>query len=55
MDRLSKDSGLSGVARKVLLIDLADNEADASDWRTAITNYLQNPNIRTYKNIGRIA
>jgi hypothetical protein len=50
-DRPSKDSGLSGVTRKVLLIDSADNEADASDWRTLITNYLRNPNIRTDKNI----
>jgi hypothetical protein len=39
-DRPSRDSGLSGVTRKVLLIDSADNEADASDWRTPITNYL---------------
>jgi hypothetical protein len=39
-DRPSGDFGLSGVARKVLLIDSADNEADASDWRTPITNYL---------------
>ena len=39
-DRPSKDSGPSGVTRKVLLIDSADNEADASDWRTPIINYL---------------
>jgi ribonuclease HI len=39
-DRPSKDSGLSLVTRKVLLINSADNEADASDWRTPITNYL---------------
>jgi hypothetical protein len=39
--------------RKVLLIDSADNEADASDSRTPITNYLRNPNIRTDKNIRR--
>jgi hypothetical protein len=50
-DRPSKDSRLSGVTRKVLLIDSADNEADASDWRTPITNYLRNSNIRTDKNI----
>jgi ribonuclease HI len=50
-DRSSKDSGLSGFTKKVLLIDSADNEADASDWRTSITNYLRNPNIRTDKNI----
>jgi hypothetical protein len=52
-DRPSKDSGLSSVIRKVLLIDSADNEADASDWRMPITNYLRNPNIRTDKNIRR--
>jgi hypothetical protein len=52
-DRLSEDSKLSRVARKVLLIDSADNEADASDWRTPIINYLLNPNIRTDKNIRR--
>jgi hypothetical protein len=54
-DRPSRDSRLSWVTRKVLLIDLADNEADASDWRTPITNYLRNPNIRTDKNIRRTA
>jgi hypothetical protein len=52
-DRPSRDSRLSGVTRKVLLIDSTNNEADASDWRTPITNYLQNPNIRTDKNIRR--
>jgi hypothetical protein len=36
----SKDSRPSGVARKVLLIDSADNKADTSDWRTPIINYL---------------
>jgi predicted neuraminidase len=50
-DRPSKDSGLSGVTRKVLLIDSADNESDASDWRMPINNYLRNPNIRIDKNI----
>jgi hypothetical protein len=39
-DRPSKDSGLFGVTRKVLLVDPADNEVDTSDWRTPITNYL---------------
>jgi hypothetical protein len=52
-DRPSKDSGLSEVTRKVLLIDSADNEADASDWMTPITNYLRNPNIKIDKNIRR--
>jgi ribonuclease HI len=51
VDRPSKDSGPSGVTRKVLLIDSADNKADTSDWRTSITNYLRNPNSRTDKNI----
>jgi ribonuclease HI len=50
-DRLSKDSGPSGVTRKFLLVDPADNEVDTSDWRTPITNYLRNPSIRTNKNI----
>jgi ribonuclease HI len=54
-DRSSEGSELSGVARKVLLIDSANNEADASDWRTPIINYLRNPNIRMDKNIRRIA
>jgi ribonuclease HI len=54
-DRPSESSGLSGVTRKVLLIDSADNEADTSDWRTPIINYLRNPSIRTDKNIRRIA
>jgi hypothetical protein len=40
VDRPGEGFGPSGVARKVLLIDLAGNEADASDWRTPIINYL---------------
>jgi hypothetical protein len=55
VDRPSRDSGLSEITRKVLLIDLVDDKADASDWRTPITNYLRNPNIRTDKNIQRTA
>jgi ribonuclease HI len=39
-DRSSRDSGQSGVTRKVLLIDSTDNKADAIDWRMPITNYL---------------
>jgi hypothetical protein len=39
-DRPGEGSKPSGVARKVLLIDSAGNEADASDWRTPIINYL---------------
>jgi ribonuclease HI len=54
-DRPSEDSGLSGVARKVLLIDSADNEADVSDWRIPIINYLWNPSVRMDKNIRRTA
>jgi ribonuclease HI len=50
-DRPSEDSGLSGVTRKVLLIESANNEADTSDWRTPIINYLRNPSVRTDKNI----
>jgi hypothetical protein len=52
-DRPREDAGPSGVTRKVLLINSADNEADASDWRTPITNYLRNPNVKTDKNIRR--
>ena len=40
-----------GVARIVLLIDSAGNEADASDWRTPIINYLRNPSVRTDRNV----
>jgi hypothetical protein len=46
-------SGLSDVARRVFLIDSADNEADAIDWRTPIINYLRNPSVRTDRNIRR--
>jgi hypothetical protein len=52
-DRPRRDAGPSGVTRNVLLIESADNEADASDWRTPILNYLRNPNVRTDKNIRR--
>jgi hypothetical protein len=44
-------AGPSDVARKVLLIDSADNEADANDWRTPIINYLRNPSVRTDRNV----
>jgi ribonuclease HI len=54
-DRPSENSRLSEVVSKVLLIDLADNEVDASDWRTPIINYLRNPSVRTDKNIRRTA
>jgi arginase family enzyme len=37
-NRPGMGSGPSDVARKVLLIDSADNEADAIDWRTPIIN-----------------
>jgi ribonuclease HI len=53
VDRPGEGSGPSGVARKVLLIDSAGNEADASDWRTPIINYLRNPSVRTDRNIRR--
>ena len=42
-DSPGEGSGPRGVTRKVLLIDSAGNEADASDWRTPIINYLRNP------------
>jgi ribonuclease HI len=49
----SKGSGPSEITRKVLLIDSAGKEADASDWRTPIIYYLRNPSVRTDKNIRR--
>jgi hypothetical protein len=48
-DRPVEGFELSEVARKVLLIDSAGNEADASDWRTPIINYLRSPSVRTDK------
>ena len=33
------------------MIDSAGNEADARDWRTPIINYLQNPSVRTDRNV----
>jgi ribonuclease HI len=39
-DHPGTGSGPFDVARNVLLIDLADNTADAIDWRTPIINYL---------------
>jgi hypothetical protein len=42
VDRSSKDFGPSGVARKVLLIDSADNKADTSDWRTPVGDLFSN-------------
>jgi arginase family enzyme len=44
-------SGPYNVARKVLLVDSANNEVDAIDWRTPIINYLQNPNVMTDRNV----
>jgi hypothetical protein len=38
-------------ARNVLLIDSADNAADAIDWRAPIINYLHNPSVRTDRNV----
>jgi hypothetical protein len=39
--------------KKFLLVDSADNEADAIDWRAPIINYLRNPNVRTDRNVRR--
>jgi ribonuclease HI len=55
VDCPSKYSGPSEITKKVLLIDSAGKEADASDWRTPIINYLRNPSVRTDKNIRRTA
>jgi ribonuclease HI len=52
-DRPGEGFGPFGVARKVLLIGSAGNEADASDWRTPIINYLRNPSVRTDRNVRR--
>jgi hypothetical protein len=52
-DHPREDAGPSGVTRRVLLIDSTDDEADTSNWRTPIANYLRNPYIRTDKNIRR--
>jgi hypothetical protein len=46
-------AGPSDIATKVLLIDSADNKAEAIDWRTTIINYLRNPSVRTYRNVRR--
>jgi hypothetical protein len=46
--------GPSNVVGKVLLIDLADNAADAIDWRTPIINYLRNPSVGADMNVHRI-
>jgi hypothetical protein len=52
-DRPGNGSGLSDDARNILLINLANNTADATDWRAHISNYLRNPNIRTNINVRR--
>jgi hypothetical protein len=52
-DRPSKESRPSDGARDALLINLADNEADATDWRAPIINYLHNPSFRTDMNVRR--
>jgi ribonuclease HI len=46
-------AGPSDVVGKVLLIDSADNGADAIDWRSPIINYLRNPDVRTNRNVRR--
>jgi hypothetical protein len=45
----------SDVTRNVSLINSADNTTDATDWMVPIINYLCNPNIRTDRNVRRIA
>jgi hypothetical protein len=39
----------------VSLINLADNIANATDWRVPIISYLHNPSIRIDRNVRRIA
>jgi hypothetical protein len=43
----------SNGASNILLINLADNVADAIDWRVPIINYLHNPNVRIDRNVQR--
>jgi hypothetical protein len=52
-DRLGEGAGLSDGTRNVLLINLANNTANATNWRAPITNYLCNPSIRTDRNVRR--
>jgi hypothetical protein len=50
-DRPRRDAGPSGVTRNVLLIESADNETDASDWRAPILIIYEIPisgQIRTF-------
>jgi hypothetical protein len=54
-DRPGEGSRPSGVAREVLLVKSADNEADETDWRTPIVDYLRNPSVRTDRNVRRMA
>jgi hypothetical protein len=50
-DRPGVGARPSDVARNVLLIDSADNGADAIDWRTPIINYLRNPSVSTDRSV----
>jgi hypothetical protein len=50
-DRPGKESRPSGGTRDILLINLADNTTNATDWRVPIINYLYNPRIRTNMNV----
>jgi hypothetical protein len=54
-DRLGKETESSHGTRNVLLINLADNAADATDWIAPIINYLCNPSVRTNRNVRRIS
>jgi hypothetical protein len=44
-------SGPSDGTRSILSINLADNAADASDWKAPIINYLCNLSIRMDNNV----
>jgi ribonuclease HI len=50
-DHPSKESRSSDGTRDVSLINLADNTADATNWRVPIINYLRNLSVRTDKNV----
>jgi hypothetical protein len=49
-----KGAGLSDGTKNLLLINLADNTANATDWMAPIINYPHNPSIRIDRNVWHI-
>jgi hypothetical protein len=45
----------SDTNRNVALVNLANDAADAVDWRTPFVTYMRNLSVRTNRNIQRIA